>query len=95
MKKETAVEFIRRMYDEQHGALYGDDFEQAKEMEKEQIIKAINNVSENNVKYANMIVASWSQIEGELFMHNTKLAEQYYNETYSDGKKMIEDSFEM
>jgi FlaA1/EpsC-like NDP-sugar epimerase len=54
----------------------------AKEMEKEQIIVAINQVSENNVKYANMIIASWSQIEGELFMHNTKLAEQYYNETY-------------
>lgn len=57
--------------------------EQAKAMEKEQIIKAINEVSENNVKYANMIIASWSQIEGELFMHNTKLAEQYYNETYN------------
>jgi hypothetical protein len=37
MKKETAVEFIRRMYDEQHGALYGDDFEEAEKMEKEQM----------------------------------------------------------
>jgi hypothetical protein len=54
----------------------------AKAREKSQMINAINTVSENNVKYANIIVASWSQIEGELFMHNTKLAEQYYNETY-------------
>jgi hypothetical protein len=61
--------------------------QQAKEMEKEQMIDAINNVSENNVKYANMIVSSWSQIEGELFMHNTKVAEQYYEQTYGGGNK--------
>lgn len=60
-----------------------DAIQQAKAMEKEQIIKAINEVSENNVKYVNMIIASWSQIEGELFMHNTKQAEQYYNETFN------------
>jgi hypothetical protein len=58
----------------------------AKEMHKEEIINAINTVSENNVKYANMIVSSWSKIEGELFMHNTKLAEQYYQETYGGDK---------
>ena len=63
-----------------------DVIEQAKEMEKEQMIDAINTVSENNVKYANMIVSSWSKIEGELFMHNTKLGEQYYNETYGGNK---------
>ena len=61
-------------------------FEQAKAMHKEEIIEAINKVSENNVKYANMIIASWSQIEGELFMHNTKLAENYYNETFGGNK---------
>lgn len=60
--------------------------EQAKAIHKEEIIKAINEVSENNVKYANMIIASWSQIEGELFMHNTKLADQYYNETFGGNK---------
>ena len=52
------------------------------EMEKQQIIDAINDVSRNNVMYANKIVSSLSPIEGELFMHNEKLAEQYYNETY-------------
>jgi hypothetical protein len=95
-KMMTAVEFtvneIKKMYKFHNGQLpifyVLELLEQAKAMEKEQIIKAINTVSENNVKYANMIIASWSQIEGgELFMHNTKLAEQYYTETYSDGKK--------
>jgi len=60
--------------------------DKAKEMEKVQMIDAINNVSENNVKYVNMIVSSWSQIEGELFMNNTKLAEEYYNEIYGGNK---------
>ena len=63
-----------------------DVIKEAKEMHKEEIINAINTVSENNVKYANMIVSSWSKIEGELFMHNTKLAEQYYQKTYGGNK---------
>jgi hypothetical protein len=83
MEKQTAVEWLALRYHHRQGYLSQDDIAEAKQMEKEQIISAINNVSENNVKYANMIVASWSQIEGELFMHNTKLGEQYYNETYN------------
>lgn len=85
--KQTAIEWLINEH-------FGDienctpDFkfkiEQAKKIEKQQIIDAINNVSKNNVKYVNMIVSSWSQIEGELFMHNTKQAEQYYNETYKN-----------
>ena len=64
-----------------HGKMY-ELIEQAKEMEKQQIINAINDVSENNVKYANKILSSLSGIQGELFMHNDKLAKQYYNEIY-------------
>ena len=91
MAQETAIDFLLEKMSNL-GVVYAegkvlkelnDSIKKAKAMEKEQIILAINNVSENNVKYANMIVASWSQIEGELFMHNTKLAEQYYNETYN------------
>jgi predicted transcriptional regulator len=97
-KKQTAVEWLisqlhktrdyQRVINEanQSGSLVRDVIKEAKEMEKEQIINAINTVSENNVKYANMIVSSWSKIEGELFMHNTKLAEQYYQETYGGNK---------
>ena len=91
MAQETAIDFLLEKMSNL-GVVYAegkvlkelnDSIKKAKAMEKEQIILAINNVSEKNVKYANMIVASWSQIEGELFMHNTKLAEQYYNETYN------------
>jgi hypothetical protein len=87
-KKQTAVEFLEQTFLKRMQEVYFISkydlklFEQAKAMHKDEIIKAINEVSENNVKYANMIIASWSQIEGELFMHNTKLAEQYYKETY-------------
>jgi hypothetical protein len=80
--KQTAVEWLYDRFLFAGYAVNPEWKEQAKAMEKEQMINAINTVSENNVKYANMIVASWSQIEGELFMNNTKLAEQYYNETF-------------
>jgi hypothetical protein len=97
-KQQTAVEWLieqlqktrdyQRVINEanQSGSSVRDVIREAKEMEKKQIIDAINNVSENNVKYANMIVSSWSQIEGELFMHNTKVAEQYYEQTYGGNK---------
>jgi hypothetical protein len=86
--KQTAVEWLFEQLPliQQEGLRCV--IEEAIYMEKKQIIDAINIVSKNNVKYANMIVSSWSQIEGELFMHNTKLAEQYYAKTYGgkDGK---------
>lgn len=81
-KMVTAVEWLIEQLPLVQREGLRDICEQAKQMEKEQIIQAVNNTSENNVKYANMIIASWSQIKGELFMHNTKIAEQYYNETY-------------
>lgn len=55
---------------------------ESKEMHKQEIINAINDISENNVKYANNIISSFTKIEGELFMHNRKLAEQYYKDTF-------------
>jgi GTP1/Obg family GTP-binding protein len=87
--KQTAVDFLMdKLFDP---SMMVDEqlkwFEEAKAMHKKEIINAINTVSENNVKYANMIVSSWSKIEGELFMHNTKLAEQYFNETYGGSDK--------
>ena len=38
--KKTAVEFLLEKYKSQNTLLFSDDFEQAKEMEKEQIIDA-------------------------------------------------------
>jgi hypothetical protein len=94
-KNMTAVEWLVEQFEKYY--VFRDlkntiVYQQAKEMEKEQMIDAINNVSENNVKYANMIVSSWSQIEGELFMHNTKLAETYYNETFGEGRWSVGNS---
>lgn len=82
MFKQSSVDWLIEQICANHTSAWDEQIKQAKAMHKEEIIKAINEVSENNVKYANMIIASWSQIEGELFMHNTKQAEQYYNETY-------------
>ena len=76
----TAIEWLQEIEIERDLNL--GDWSKAKAMEKQQIMDAINEVSENNVKYANMTISLWSQIEGELFTHNTKLAEQYYKETY-------------
>jgi hypothetical protein len=88
--KQTAVEWLKDLYENQDAydeSILDEQWQKAIEMEKEQIVNAINTVSENNVKYANMIVASFSQIEGELFMHDTKLAEDYYNETFNTNEK--------
>ena len=41
--KQSAVEFLLEKYKSQNTLLFSDDFEQAKEMEKEQIIDAHNN----------------------------------------------------
>ena len=40
MAQQTAVEWLIELYIKSAGNLYGDDFEQAKAMEKEQINKA-------------------------------------------------------
>jgi len=42
MAQQTAVEWLEELYYKSAGNLYGDDFEQAKAMEKEQRIKDYN-----------------------------------------------------
>lgn len=54
----------------------------AMELEKDNIITAINEVSKRNIKYANNIISSFTKIEGELFMHDDKQAIEYYNKAY-------------
>jgi hypothetical protein len=39
MKKQTAVEFLLEKYKSQNGLLFPEDFKQAKEMEKEQMLE--------------------------------------------------------
>lgn len=78
--KQTAVELLLEKYKSQNTLLFADDFEQAKEMEKEQIIDAywgglngsINDYSESK------------QVGSEIIgIKHGKGAEQYYNETYN------------
>jgi hypothetical protein len=70
MEKQTAVEWLieQMKLDELFNADYF--IQQAKEMEKEQIIDAVNDAW-NMAKHSNFVNAQ---------------AEQYYNETYNKGK---------
>jgi hypothetical protein len=43
MSKQTAVDWLEEQYYESEGKLTRHDFDQAKQMEKEQIIRAANN----------------------------------------------------
>ena len=69
LKKQTAVEFLIEMTSKL-GYISADIVEQAKEMEKQQIINAFNEGEINSVDYFN---AENITIEE---------AEQYYNETF-------------
>lgn len=58
---------------------------QANKMHEKKILNAINIISKNNVMYVNKIINMLLKIEnkeGELFTHNKKTAENYYNETF-------------
>ena len=64
----TAVEFLESQY-KFNGQLFKSDFQQAKEMEKEQIIEAfITSRDPYGISVGNS--------------HSIKKAEQYYNETF-------------
>ena len=65
--KKTAVEFLLEKYKSQNTLLFSDDFEQAKEMEKEQIKDSFVECWKSNVP---------NGVECKLD------AEQYYNETF-------------
>ena len=44
MSKQTAVEFLLEKFKSQNTLLFADDWEQAKEMEKQQLIDACNQI---------------------------------------------------
>jgi len=72
MSKQTAVEWLEEQYYESEGKLTRHDFDQAKQMEKEQIIKT----AQDNF-YAGQDLANGYKIDWDS-------SEQYYNETYGD-----------
>jgi hypothetical protein len=67
MAQKTAVEWLQHLYKE--GILIQKSFEMAKEMEKQQIMKAVNRGFDEGCKLPEYI--------------SLNNAEQYYNETYN------------
>jgi hypothetical protein len=71
-KKQTAVELLEQQLKERYSLMNSEPlFEQAKAMEKEQIVDAYTEC--------------WMNDGGNGF-HKVKEAEQYYNETYGETK---------
>jgi hypothetical protein len=69
-KQQTAVEWLEELYYKSAGNLYGDDFEKAKAMEKEQIFDAWDSALINTHIASNSIGVPYDK-------------EKYYNETYN------------
>jgi hypothetical protein len=68
-KKQTAVEFLYQKMFENQGRILKEDYEQAKEMEKQQIIDACKRGYKRDSFTPN-------------FREQQELFEQYYNETF-------------
>lgn len=74
MTKQTAVEFLEEIY-LTTGIDRNFHFAKAKEMHKQEIIDARDNMQKSCIELAN-------KINPHLFEFNKKDGEQYYNETY-------------
>ena len=70
--KQTAVEWLVEKLDQNFDYVADTLIEQAKEMEKEQIIDAFG---------------VGCHVESTRLIHYNEMAEQYYNETYKNDKK--------
>jgi hypothetical protein len=70
MKKQTAVEWLINQVEDFIGLIPVDIIEQAKAMEKEQIVNALND--------------GWYMAKHSNFVNSD--AEQYYNETYKKNR---------
>jgi hypothetical protein len=86
--KHTAVKFLLEKYKSQNTLLFSDDFEQAKEIEKQQIIDAhFEGVKETVLNLSEHInipitLKNIQEIENGIGKHEE--AEQYYNETFKN-----------
>lgn len=87
MSKQSSVEWLIEQFYANEGMITTKQLEQAKAMHKEEMINAINNISEKNIKYANNTIIALTKIKGELFMHDKKQAEQYYNEIFGGNNE--------
>jgi hypothetical protein len=71
----TAVEFLLEKYKSQNTLLFAEDFEQAKEMEKEQIIKAT-------------LYGFRQDSDGDDWEGDNYNAEKYYNQTFTNSPEI-------
>jgi hypothetical protein len=73
MKKQTAVEWLYELLRDNHKEVFdGNIWEQAKAMEKEQIVEAFYQCGKDNFEHIKVINRS---------------ANDYYNETYKGGEQ--------
>ena len=79
--KQTAVEWLQEQYYESEGKLKRQDFEQAKEMEKEQ-----HNVSFNKGYDRRNYIHDFEYGGVEYWEEEPKEFEQYYEQTYGGNK---------
>ena len=77
MSKQTAVEWLADNIHYLHSTKWNDILQQAKEMEKQQIIDARNDMQKSCIELAN-------KINPHLFEFDKKDGEQYYNQTFKD-----------
>ena len=90
MKKQTAVDWLNSEFERlsnQIGvnlswAIMDDLIKQAKEMEKNQIIKAVNEHDEKCVKTCNSVVKRLKPSVGSLFDYSGEEGEKYYNKKF-------------
>ena len=73
-KPITAVEWLEMTFNMREGFLNTNDFKQAKQMEKEQIMKAVDRGFDEGCKFPE-----------DMTIRNS---EQYYNETYGSNNKI-------
>ena len=76
MSKQTAVEWLADNIHYLHSTKWNDILQQAKEMEKQQIIDARNDMQKSCIELAN-------KINPHLFEFDKKDGEQYYNQTFN------------
>jgi len=80
MAQQTAIEwFYQRILAEDIKEV----FEQAKAMEKEQIINAGNKCAQMHKEFMNMLDSLTTKDLYEMKISTTTFGEQYYNETYN------------
>jgi len=91
---KTAVEFLLEKYKSQNTLLFAEDFEQAKEMEKEQIVKAVDAVQIVHRKYfengwtgEDILGKEVPTTKDRTYFGLSKNGEQYYNETFKQQEQ--------